>query len=167
MSEGSFAEKDVLAELLMPWVGREAWSDRVYEWHPDEAAAYRDNGGFTEGRIAAEKVRAARVAEALIALGVRVTSHRPEAPMPEADYDALVSALREMPDRMAEAWGGNTSWLTTGASVAEVVRDWLTETIEEARPCPGDLPEIDECLHDWLPRPESDTWECLICGAER
>lgn len=24
-----------------------------------------------------------------------------------------------------------------------------------------------ECDHDWMLRPESDTWECLICGAER
>lgn len=25
----------------------------------------------------------------------------------------------------------------------------------------------DECQHDWLDRPESDTHECLICGEER
>ena len=27
--------------------------------------------------------------------------------------------------------------------------------------------EVEGCAHDWLLRPESDTWECLICGAER
>lgn len=25
----------------------------------------------------------------------------------------------------------------------------------------------EECPHDWLDRPESDTRECLICGVER
>lgn len=25
----------------------------------------------------------------------------------------------------------------------------------------------DDCDHDWLVRPESDTEECLICGRER
>lgn len=55
---------------------------------------------------------------------------------PSGDYDALASALREMPDQMARAWGGDRSWLTSGTHVAELVREWLTETIEEARVIP-------------------------------
>lgn len=27
--------------------------------------------------------------------------------------------------------------------------------------------ETDHCHHDWMLRPESDTYECLICGEER
>ena len=23
------------------------------------------------------------------------------------------------------------------------------------------------CYHEWMLRPESDTWECLVCGVER
>ena len=29
-------------------------------------------------------------------------------------------------------------------------------------PCPAE-----GCLHDWTLRPESDTWVCEMCGAER
>ena len=33
--------------------------------------------------------------------------------------------------------------------------------------CPGDfVDDQDECAHEWLDRPESDTHECLICGTE-
>lgn len=31
----------------------------------------------------------------------------------------------------------------------------------------GLTPSSDGCVHEWLDRPESDTSECLICGAER
>lgn len=34
---------------------------------------------------------------------------------------------------------------------------------EAARPEPDD----DACSHDWTSRPESDTWVCEICGADR
>lgn len=40
-------------------------------------------------------------------------------------------------------------------------------TVEHLRRCPICDMRFDEpCDHDWLDRPESDTRECLICGAE-
>ena len=40
-----------------------------------------------------------------------------------------VQALREFAERatpnMADAWGKNSTWLTTGTKVADLVRDWL------------------------------------------
>lgn len=39
--------------------------ERVYEWPADEAAAYRDNGGFQAGRDAVHQVRMAKAAAAI------------------------------------------------------------------------------------------------------
>ncbi|MHA7210829.1 hypothetical protein [Arthrobacter sp. MDT1-65] len=39
---------------------------RVYEWPDDEAAAYRDNGGFSEGTEAAEEIRFTKAAKAVL-----------------------------------------------------------------------------------------------------
>jgi len=48
---------------------------------------------------------------------------------------ARAEALREFATTeraaMAEAWGGDASWLTTGTKVADVVADWLTEAADE------------------------------------
>ena len=53
-----------------------------------------------------------------------------------ADYDALVRALREMPPQMADAWGNDSAWLTTGTNVADLVGAWIEETIAETRVLP-------------------------------
>lgn len=37
----------------------------VQEWPADEAAAYRDNGGFAEGRAAADRIRFLKASEAV------------------------------------------------------------------------------------------------------
>lgn len=47
--------------------------DRVYEWPNDEAAAYRNNGGFAEGNAAVLKVRSQKVARDLLPL---IEEHR-------------------------------------------------------------------------------------------
>lgn len=71
--------------------------------------------------------------------------------------EALRSAARHFIDDMADAWGGDSQWLTTGTRVAEVVACVLREMAADME---------GECPHDWLDRPESDTRECLICGTE-
>ncbi|WP_230854576.1 hypothetical protein [Arthrobacter terrae] len=56
----------VRAELLAPLT--EIVRDRgldVRHWPADEAAAYRDNGGFLEGREAVNQVRIAKAAAAI------------------------------------------------------------------------------------------------------
>lgn len=35
--------------------------------------------------------------------------------------------LNALPDEMAEAWGGDAAWLTTGSKVATLVGDWLAD----------------------------------------
>lgn len=35
--------------------------------------------------------------------------------------------LNALPDEMAEAWGGDATWLTTGNKVATLVGDWLAD----------------------------------------
>lgn len=40
----------------------------VYEWPDDEAAAYRDSGGFAEGRAAVQKLRVDKGVAAVLAL---------------------------------------------------------------------------------------------------
>lgn len=42
--------------------------NRVDEWPADEAAAYRDNGGFMEGRAAVQELRIQKVATELLPL---------------------------------------------------------------------------------------------------
>ncbi len=39
--------------------------NRVDEWPEDESSAYRDNGGFSEGRAAVDRVRARKIIEAV------------------------------------------------------------------------------------------------------
>lgn len=75
-----------------------------------------------------------------------------------AEAEALRAAARRFIEDMAPAWGGDAQWLTTGTRVAEVVACVLREMAADV--------EADECAHEWLDRPESDTRECLICGAE-
>lgn len=38
----------------------------VRDWPDDEAAAYRDNGGFSEGREAADRIRFLKASEAVL-----------------------------------------------------------------------------------------------------
>lgn len=72
--------------------------------------------------------------------------------------EALREAARRFVGDMADAWGGDSQWLTTGTRVAEVVACVLREWAADLE---------GECSHEWLDRPESDTRECLVCGTER
>lgn len=57
-----------------------------------------------------------------------------------AEYDDAVAAaraevlakVREFPPLMADAWGGDQSWLTTGTKVADLVADWLGADLDDA-----------------------------------
>ena len=71
--------------------------------------------------------------------------------------EALREAARRFVGDMADAWGGDSQWLTTGTRVAEVVACVLREWAADLE---------GECAHEWLDRPESDTRECLVCGTE-
>ena len=42
-------------------------------------------------------------------------------------------ALAELRDDMAEAFGGDEAWLTTGTKVADLVRGWLEDWLAEQR----------------------------------
>ena len=45
----------------------------------------------------------------------------------EACDKAWQALLNELPDQMAEAWGRDAAWLTTGSKVADLVGDWLAD----------------------------------------
>lgn len=88
-----------------------------------------------------------------------MTEKKPDlVPTRVVQAEALRTAARCFVDDMADAWGGDSQWLTTGTRVAEVVACVLREWAADME---------GECSHEWLDRPESDTHECLICGEER
>lgn len=109
-----------------------------------------------------------------------------------AQVEALRAAARRFLEDMADAWGGDSQWLTTGNRVAEVVACVLREMaveIDQPNACEhawgpyweggGGYSETDQCRrcgayrsgwscsHEWLDRPESDTRVCELCGEER
>lgn len=45
--------------------------------------------------------------------------------------EALADFARANRDRMAEAWGGDSGWLTTGTKIADLVCEWLLEAADE------------------------------------
>lgn len=49
----------------------------------------------------------------------------------EAKAQVLREYANEQHGHMAEAWGGDRSWHTTGTKVANVVRDWILEDANE------------------------------------
>lgn len=61
------------------------------------------------------------------------TTYEAVAALVAAERVRLLVALAAQPDRMAEAWGRDAAWLTTGTKVAEVVRDWLADLSTELR----------------------------------
>ena len=59
--------------------------------------------------------------------------------LPRLKADAVAAAraevlakVREFPPLMADAWGGDQSWLTTGTKVADLVADWLGADLDDA-----------------------------------
>lgn len=61
----------------------------------------------------------------------------------------------------------------TGARACICPPDYCLDDLADPDSCPvcQDLDPYDPCPkepcpHDWLDRPESDTHECLMCGAE-
>ena len=42
--------------------------------------------------------------------------------------------LNALPDEMAEAWGGDAAWLTSGSKVATLVGDWLADLHHDLAP---------------------------------
>lgn len=75
--------------------------------------------------------------------------------------DALGSAERriERTERLIDSWERDAPDHSNPTFIGR-----LRESLR-CDPAPVRL-RIDECDHDWLDRPESDTRECLICGAE-
>lgn len=52
----------------------------------------------------------------------------------EARAEVLREYANEQHALMAQAWGGDRSWLTSGTKVANVVRDWILEDANECAP---------------------------------
>lgn len=75
--------------------------------------------------------------------------------------DALDSAERriERTERLIDSWERDAPDHSNPVFIGR-----LRESLRRD-PAPVCL-RSDKCAHDWLDRPESDTRECLICGAE-
>lgn len=58
--------------------------------------------------------------------------------------------LNALPDEMAEAWGGDAAWLTSGSKVATLVGDWLADLHYD--------------LAEDGPRPAQEGELCSTCG---
>lgn len=83
----------------------------------------------------------------------------------ERERDDLRAAVARV-EELAIAWEcvgpetGAHRQLCPSCSRADTLRSLLVDDAEAVEP------EADGCAHEWLLRPESDTWVCLICGAE-
>lgn len=89
-----------------------------------------------------------------------------KADIAETERDSALAAAASVQDRIARAEHLIDSWEHDAPDHSNpVFIGRLRETLRRD-PAPVRLRE-DECDHEWLDRPESDTRECLVCGTER
>lgn len=88
--------EEILEELGYTLEHKE-FPSHVGEWDDDESSAYRDNGGFLEGRKAVQAVRAHKLAQAVSRMLVEARAQALEGAahtMNYTDNDALLRAAK-------------------------------------------------------------------------
>lgn len=82
---------------------------------------------------------------------------------------ALDAGRGEETMTLFQHWSATAGWLASRIRAIDRVgeADWPDAMNTAEAPDAGiSTPPADECHHEWLDRPESDTRECLICGTE-
>lgn len=112
------------------------------DW-PSDGADVLDTLAATVESIVAARVAAARAERDRAWIGAVTLLLRAVTTNDAATFDAVLPDmfaqaraardaewqrhLNALPDEMAEAWGGDATWLTTGNKVATLVGDWLAD----------------------------------------